>query len=81
MTMRIKEHWTVGIEISGVGVAQSLSSDTLRGANDGMANSVLLVTDGPETGTLYFWDHGAHPDDMFTELAPDLEGFLATFFD
>lgn len=31
MTMRVKEHWIIGVEVSGLGVAQALSSDTLRG--------------------------------------------------
>lgn len=31
MTVRIKEHWTAGVEVSGLGVAQALNSDALRG--------------------------------------------------
>ena len=68
-------------EVAQIRQIERIPRNYLPIANDGMANSILLVTDGPETGKLYFWDHGAHPDDMFTELAPDLEGFLATFFD
>lgn len=33
--IRLKNYWTVGVEISNVGVVQSLSKDTLRGGFEG----------------------------------------------
>ena len=35
MSVRVQDNWLVGFELSGVGMAQSLSSDTLRGALEG----------------------------------------------
>lgn len=35
MTVRFQENWIAGIEVSNVGVVQSLSSDTLRGGFEG----------------------------------------------
>lgn len=35
ITIRFHAHWTLGFELSGIGMAQNLSSDTLRGALEG----------------------------------------------
>lgn len=58
-----------------------ISLEYLPIANDDFDNIICLMVTGPDAGKVYFWEHESADDAAFLELAPDLDRFLATFFD